>query len=125
MTTKIRHLYPTQDFPAMTPSNDGIPLRWLETLVQDARNRILLGAVTEEDKARVMREADSAMIYGTEHLRITYTDELTPLESVTDELNEWKKLAEKSKSFVDASGKPTVSEEQLVQFLKQLSSLLG
>lgn len=116
MKTKIRHLYPTPEFTGIT-SKDGVPLRWLESLVQDARNRILAGAVSDEDKARVMREADSAMVYGAENLRITYTDELTSLESMTDLIAE--------RDSKDKKIRDLLSGEISTETIKALRDLLG
>jgi len=103
MKTKIRHLYPTPEFIGIT-SKDGVPLRWLESLVQEARNRILAGAVSDEDKARVMREADSAMVYGAENLRITYTDELTQTEQLQEDLVNATKGLLSLRSLYDENG---------------------
>lgn len=105
MTTRIRHIYPTADFPSLqqTPGAS-IPLRWLESLVQDIRNRIMVGAVSEEDKARVMREADSAQVWGTEHLRVTYTDELTPIEQLQLDLENATKGLFSLRSLYDDKG---------------------
>lgn len=116
MKTKIRHLYPTSDFTGIT-STDGIPLRWLESLVQEARNRILAGAVSDEDKARVMREADSAKVYGAENLRITYTDELTSVEAMTDLIAE--------RDSRDQKVRELLSGEVSVETIKALRDLLG
>ena len=62
---RIRHLSPTPEFPGpwsgLAPSAR-IPLRHLEAWVQDARRRILAGAVTDEDKARAMREVVAASV---------------------------------------------------------------
>lgn len=116
MKTKIRHLYPTSDFTGIT-STDGVPLRWLESLVQEARNRILAGAVSDEDKARVMREADSAKVYGAENLRITYTDELTSVEAMTDLIAE--------RDSRDQKVRELLSGEVSVETIKALRDLLG
>ncbi len=87
MTTKIRHLYPSQEFPAIAVAPDEtVPARWLEALVDDARRRILAGAVTKEDEARVMREADSIRVYGAAGLIFVYDDELTSVEIMADDL---------------------------------------
>lgn len=87
--TRIRHLSPAPDFPGPWSGRapgQRIPLRHLEAWVQDARRRILAGAVTDEDKARAMREADSAEVGGGEAMTITYTDELTALEQAQQDL---------------------------------------
>lgn len=86
---RIRHLSPAPDFPGPWSGRapgQRIPLRHLEAWVQDARRRILAGAVTDEDKARAMREADSAEVGGGEAMTITYTDELTALEQAQQDL---------------------------------------
>lgn len=112
MTTRIRHIYPTADFPSLqqTPGAS-IPLRWLESLVKDIRNRIMVGAVSEEDKARVVREADSAQVWGVEQLRVTYTDELTQTEQLQLDLENATKGLLSLRQFYDDKGNLRLTSE--------------
>jgi hypothetical protein len=134
METRHRSIYPDPNgFPSMhaeagIPPGSPVPLRYLEDLVARALRRIrALGGEmkTEEDKARVQREMDSAKVWGAETLRIGYEDELTNVDQMQDELSQWRSLAQQARSFVNASGEPTASREQLVEFLAKMTALGG
>lgn len=79
--SKIRHLYPTQQLPSLLAksgrsASEGVPLRWLEAMVQEC-----LGAIGTNEQER-----NSAVVYGTEHLRVTFEDQLTAEEQLRDRL---------------------------------------
>lgn len=81
-----RHLYPARDFPRMQ-DGDSIPLRWLESFVQDCMRLIRVAGgptPTPEDEARVQREVDSARVFGFESVRVVYEDEQTEVEQLRD-----------------------------------------
>lgn len=98
MKTKTRLIYPTPDFPSMHSTagkhpSEPLPLRWLEQLVADVRARI----PTESER-------DSAVVYGADALRVTYTDELTPAEQMADELAELRAERAKLRDLFQADG---------------------
>lgn len=79
VSSKLRVLYPTQEFPSIVAGRDpaeGVPLGWLTTLVQQLQAHV-------SDPS----ERDSIRLFGLEHLRATYTDTLTLEEQLRDELD--------------------------------------
>jgi hypothetical protein len=83
----------------------------LESLVQEARRHILEGAVSDEDKARVMREADSLRVYGAAWLIFVYDDELTPSEVLVDRLAERDATLTSARALLPQPGGAMAAED--------------
>ncbi len=67
-------IYPTERLPSLLAKSgrsptDGVPFRWLESLVQSIR-----AAITDD------AEEATCMMYGTEHLVAVFDHTLEPLE---------------------------------------------
>jgi hypothetical protein len=101
---KIRTIYPTIRFPALltkmgrSPA-EGVPLRALEVAISDA-----IGAIRSAGGTQV--EIDSAVVFGTEALRVDYTDQLTPEEIVRDRLAEMESLLGQVRPLLGRKGEP-------------------
>ena len=109
-SSKLRVLYPTLEFQSLTAGRDpseGVPLGWLTTLVQKCYART-------PDPA----ERDSIRVYGLEHLRMTYTDTLTPEEQLRDELDELRAQRAGAVSALPRPGEAMTAEQ--VQALRKL-----
>lgn len=105
-STKTRHLYPNgSEFPSLLASGgknpaDGVPLRWLESLVKECLRRI----PTEGER-------NSALVFGMEHLRVTYIDELTPEEQMRDELADLSRKLAAVQSLLPRQGETMTAEQ--------------
>ena len=111
MRTKTRHIYPTPDVPSLHAKSgrhpsEPVPLRWLESLVSS-----VLAAIPTES------ERNSAMVSGVEHLRVVYTDELTPAETMADELAELRAAMTKLRGLVRPDGTLAVSPEEAAKVI--------
>lgn len=96
---------------------DGVPLRWLESFVQESIHRVLVLAgptTSEQDKARVEREVDSALVFGVEHLRSAFVDEQTEIEALRERAATADRLREE---ILQALGADTSLAAQKVRTL--------
>lgn len=107
--TRIRQIYPTAELPGLlaqsgrTPEQ-GVPLRWLETLVSRVRSHILKTGGTES-------EADSVLVFGAEHLTARYTDELTALEQLQDQVSAQSETLAALRTLLGRAGEAMTIEQ--------------
>lgn len=112
MNQKRIHLYPTATFPSLlgkagrSPS-EGVPFRWLETLVQEIKARI-----PDEE------EQKTCMVYGTEALRAEYNHTLSPVEALTERVEDLEARRREAKGLLPREGE-TLRPEELAR-LRQL-----
>lgn len=114
MTFKTVPIYPTQRIPSMAAqsgrdSAEGLPLRWLESLVQT-----ILRSVPDEAERNTLR------LFGAEHLRVEYDHTLTPLELAQDRAAMAEDLLQELRRAMPRPGVPIGPEAQ-----QRLSDLLG
>lgn len=120
MAVVNRTVYPISDSALGIPSlhassgklvGEPLPLRWLETLVQDIRRHIVAIGGTEA-------EADSAVVYGAEGLRVQYTDQLTAVEQLREA------LADRERALTELRGIFRGIDSQDPR-LQQIQAILG
>lgn len=112
VSSKLRVLYPTLEFQSLTAGRDpsiGVPLGWLTTLVQRCQARLPEPG-----------ERDSILVYGLEHLRMTYTDTLTPEEQLRDELD-----ALRAQRLAVVSALPREGEAMTAEQVQAVRKALG
>lgn len=68
MRQEQRKIYPSQVIPAFELRPEGIPFRWLESLVESLKRHV------------PAHEQDTCMLQGYEHLTVYYSHTLSPLE---------------------------------------------
>jgi hypothetical protein len=105
---KIRTIYPTVQVPGLITKmgrrpEDGVPLRALEVAISDAIGAIRSAGGTDA-------EVDSAVVYGTEALRVDFTDQLTPEEVVRDRLAEMEAVIGQVRPLLGRRGEPLPAE---------------
>lgn len=112
-TTKNRIISPSEQVPSLLAKSgraatDGVPLRWLETLVKSS-----LAAIPTE------AERNTALVFGTEHLIVRYDDTLTPEEQTRDDLEEARNVLAEIKALLPREGEP-LSAQALAQIRAHL-----
>lgn len=101
-------IYPSQQVPALEPRPEGVPFRWLESLVSKLRAAI--------DDA----EEGTCLITGVEGLRAYYDHTLSPLESAQDIAQALEKRLAQISSMLPHEGEGLMMSADEVNNLRKL-----
>ena len=104
-TPKTLTIYPSQNVPSMHAKSgrapgEGVPLRWLEALVQDIHAQI----PNEQER-------NTCTLYGAEQLRVEYQHTLSPEEALTERVRDLEERRREARGLLPRQGEPLRPEE--------------
>ena len=106
MTTKTTRLRSIDLIQGLGNDHDGIPFRWLVSLVEKVR------AIVPDT------EEESCLVHGAGGLTFTYEHLLTPIEDAEEKLQAMRNVAEQIKNLLPETG--ALSEQQTAELRKLL-----
>ncbi len=101
MTTKTITLRAIDLLPGLGNEHDGVPFRWLTSMVEKAR------AIVPDD------EEVSCVVHGSQYLTFSYEHTLSEIEQLQDTIAEMQATAEQIKALLPIEGgvSPAVADK--------------